>query len=280
MKRRFFFTVMLFLCLLILSTPAVASPVIFSGSGPSPAAIQGVVDTFRAALGPLNPNQPGSFSTGRREINWDGVPDAFSAPNSLLPNFFNVNSPRGAVFSTPGSGFQVSANSVNPTATPIQFGNINPTYPNLFEVFSPQRLFTAVGSNITDVTFFVPGSTVSATVSGFGAVFTDVDLADTTNIQFFNQDNTSLGTFSVIPASGSETFSFLGVLFNSGERVARVRMTSGNSSLGPNESAGVDLVVMDDFIYGEPQAAPLPGTFLLMGTGLAGFWLRRHLMKK
>ena len=60
-----------------------------------------------------------------------------------------------------------------------------------------------------------------------------------------------------------------------------VRITSGNLSLGPgvNES-GNDLVVMDDFIYAEPQATPLPGTFLLMGSGLAGFWLRRRVVKK
>jgi hypothetical protein len=31
-----------------------------------------------------------------------------------------------------------------------------------------------------------------------------------------------------------------------------VRITSGNSRLGPNERRGRDLVVMDDFIYGEP----------------------------
>jgi hypothetical protein len=34
--------------------------------------------------------------------------------------------------------------------------------------------------------------------------------------------------------------------------VARVRITSGNTALGPNESANRDLVVMDDFIFGTP----------------------------
>jgi hypothetical protein len=45
--------------------------------------------------------------------------------------------------------------------------------------------------------------------------------------------------------------SFLGVRFLDDE-VARVRITSGNRALGPNENNGRDLVVMDDFIYGEP----------------------------
>jgi hypothetical protein len=280
MERRYFSMAILFIFLLILSTPAAASSIVFSGSGISAADIQPVVDAFRNVLGTLNPNQPGSFPSGRREINWDGVPDAFSAPNSLPPDFFNVNSPRGVVFSTPGTGFQVSADSANPTATPTDFGNFNAAYPSMFEAFSPQRLFTAVGSNITDVFFFVPGSTIAATVSGFGAVFTDVDLPGSTNIQFFDASNALLGSFPVLSVAGDQTFSFLGVSFTGGERVSRIRITSGNSSLGGLESLGTDLVVMDDFIYGEPQAIPLPGTFLLMGTGLAGFWMRRRFTKK
>lgn len=275
MERRFLLTAMLFLCLLILSTPAAAVPIIFSASGPNTAAIQGTVDAFRATLGNLNPNVAGSFGSGRREINWDGVPDALSAPNNLPPNFFNVNSPRGVVFSTPGTGFQVSANA---GSGPVEFGNINATYPSLFTTFSAQRLFTALGSNIMDVNFFIPGSATPATVNGFGAVFTDVDLADMTKIDFFGQGNAFLGTFSAPPVTGNETLSFLGVFFGD-EIVSMVRITSGNIALGPNESIPtVDLVVMDDFIYGEP--VPLPGTFLLMGTGMAGFWLRRRFTKK
>jgi hypothetical protein len=43
----------------------------------------------------------------------------------------------------------------------------------------------------------------------------------------------------------------LGVRFLE-DRVAKVRITSGNTKLGPNERRGRDLVVMDDFIFGEP----------------------------
>ena len=105
---------------------AQASAILFSASGPNPAGIQATVDAFRTSLGTLNPNVPGSFGTGRREINWDGVPDALSAPNNLPANFFNVNSPRGVIFGTPGTGFQVSATAAS--GTPVEFGNINPTY--------------------------------------------------------------------------------------------------------------------------------------------------------
>jgi hypothetical protein len=180
-----------------------------------------------------------------------------SAPNNLPADFFNVNSPRGVVFSTPGTGFQVSATVAS--GTPVEFGNINATYPTNFQTFSPQRLFTALGSKVVDVTFFVPGSTAPATTSGFGAVFTDVDLFAETSIQFFDETNTSLGVYSVPELAGSENLSFFGVLFNAGERIGRVRITSGNAALGPNENLpATDLVVMDDFIYAEPQGAVTP----------------------
>lgn len=231
-----------------------ANLITFSASGANAAGIQATVDAFRAALGTLNPNVAGSFGTGRREINWDGVPAALAAPNNLPADFFNVNSPRGVVFSTLGTGFQVSASAAS--GTPILFGNINALYPSQFNTFSPQRLFTALGSNIVDVNFFVPGTTTPAFASGFGAVFTDVDLANTTSLQFFDLANVLLGTLFAPPGiTNNETLSFVGGLFTSGEQVSRVRITSGNSALGANESLpGTDLVVMDDFIYAEPRA--------------------------
>jgi hypothetical protein len=252
--------------LFFLVTALQADPILFSASGGSPAAIQGSVDAFRAALGTLNPNVPGSFGSGRREINWDGVPDALSAPNLLPLNFFNVNSPRGAVFSTPGSGVEVSANA---GVAPVRFDNVNPGYSSIFQTFSPQRLFTSIDSTITDVSFFVPGTTIPSFTSGFGAVFTDVDLSTSTSIQFFDLQNDSLGTFFAPVANNG--LSFLGVSFNSGERVGRVRITSGNAAIGAgvNDLPGVDLVVMDDFIYGEPAAVPEPATWALLATGLA-----------
>src|SRR5258705_12760836 len=114
-----------------------ASAITFSASGANPAGIQTTVDAYRTALGTLNPNVAGSFNSGRREINWDGVPNALAAPNLLPADFFNVNSPRGVVLSTPGSGFEVSANA---GVGPIEFDDLNPTYSSIFQPFSPQRL--------------------------------------------------------------------------------------------------------------------------------------------
>lgn len=114
----------------ITTTSAHAGFVVFEATGANAAAITPTRDTFRAAVGGgtvAGPN--GSFGGLRREVNWDGVPDARSDPSLLPANFFNTTSPRGIVLSTPGSGFLVSANAGG--ATPPLFG-----FPNDFQTFS------------------------------------------------------------------------------------------------------------------------------------------------
>jgi hypothetical protein len=252
------------------------------GSGAAPADIQGAVDQFRLDIGSGGANNGvgGIFPNGFRNINWDGVPDNLSAPNDLPGNFFNSTSPRGVVFATgTGTGFQVS--STSGSGTPVRFGNINAAYANTFQTFTPQRLFTALDSTEMDVTFFVPSlSAVGATVNGFGAVFSDVDLGDSAQLDFFGEGNSLLGSFFV-PTSPNNGLSFLGVSFTGGERVARVHVTSGNAPLGSSTLDGglIDLVVMDDFMYGEP--VPEASTLSLFGLGsflwLAGRRLRRKV---
>lgn len=272
--------------LLVLPSLAEAVPIVYSSGGDStPASIVAIRDAFRSALGGGTvAGVNGSFGGLRREINWDGVPDGFSAPNNLPANFFNANSPRGVVFATPGTGFQVSANAGG--IAPIEFGNIDPSYASTFGVFSPQRLFTALGSNIVDIFFFLPGTTTPGLVSGFGSVFTDVDLGNSTTIQFFDDLNASLGIFSVAPGIGaSESLSFLGVLFDQGPVISRVRITSGNAALGAGivDGGSTDLVVMDDFLYSEPLAAsvPEPSTpMLMLGGALLACLLKRKQQAK
>jgi hypothetical protein len=257
MQRRLFVLGGLLACatgLLFRPTLAAAEPVVVQAAGPDAESITPVVDVFREALGDLNPNVPGSFPTGRREINWDGVPDAFAAPNLLPPNFFNVNSPRGVVFATPGSGFQVSANEANPTDTPVRFGNINPTYPALFRTFSPQRLFTPLRTNRMTVKFFVPGTSERATVKGFGAVFTDVDDKDSTKIELYNRYGKRIWWgYAPKGPKANKSLSFLGVVTTAD--IYEVRITAGDAPLNAKNKDGLwrDIVAMDDFLYAEPR---------------------------
>lgn len=255
-------------CAAPLSASAIA---VYSSSGSNAASIQGSVDGFRADLGTNNlANAPATG--GRREINWDGVPAGFSDPNHLPGNFFNSNSPRGAVFETPGSGFKVSANTG--VGTPERFGSINPSFPSSFSVFSSQKLFTAIDSNIVDVKFFVPGTNQAANVRGFGSVFTDVDLLGPTTVEFFDMNNNLLSKQTVLNTPGATSLSFLGVSLEQAI-INRVRITAGNAALSNLD--GFDFVAMDDFIYGEPQAVPAPAAVLLLASGLAALvWARRN----
>jgi hypothetical protein len=269
-----YITITFTLFALTLSTMVSAAPVPFAvGGSNDPASIQATVDAFRAALGdPNNGNAPGPLPSGRREINWDGGGNNSTTTAPVTP--FNVFlDSRGAQFTTPGTGLTQAPPSADPVLFPPGglaglFGN--PTYGTIFSTFSPLRLFAPVDSNIIDGLFFLPGSngTVPATVSGFGAVFTDVDLPDTTQIEFFDAAGDLLFSSFVEPGTVPDgSLSFLGVFFDAGEGLARVRITTGNAALGPNDGGGVDVVAMDDFLYGEPQAIPEPSTWALFGVG-------------
>jgi hypothetical protein len=244
----------------------------FEAEGANPAAITPTRDAFRTEVGGGTvAGANGSFGGVRREINWDGVPETLADPHPLPADFFNVNSPRGAVFSTPGTGFLVSAN-----AGSTLFG-----FANDFQTFSPQKLFTAVNSNITDVSFFVPGTTIAATTSAFGAIFTDVEVAGLTKIEFFDQNNSLIYMHDVL-AGANQGLSFVGAVAENGERISRVRLISGQNTIvsdgvlgNPND----DVVAMDDFLFAEPlRSVPEPSSLVLASLGLAcGLaWFRRQ----
>ncbi|HEY0677982.1 MAG TPA: hypothetical protein VGD17_06840 [Chitinophagaceae bacterium] len=216
--------------------------------------ITDALNEFRELLGPLN-TAPGATG-GRREINWDGVPAALTN-NDLFPgDFFGSSVPtdpngrkRGLINTTPGDGFRISDNN---------FADLNPSYAGQFKAFSPAKTFIANNSIITDNIFKVPGTDIDATVQGFGVVFSDVNNAASTSLEFFAGQR-SLGVFKV-PNNGNNipgAFSFLGVYFPN-EKVTLVRIYSGNAPLLPispvrMDGADDDLVIMDDFIYSEPQ---------------------------
>jgi hypothetical protein len=251
------------------AAPVHAGFVVFEAAGANAAAITPTRDAFRAAVGGGTvAGANGSFGGLRREINWDGVPAAFSDPNPFPADFFNVNSPRGAVFSTPGTGFLVSANAGG--STPVLFG-----FPNDFQAFSPQKLFTAINSPITDVNFFLPGTADRATTSAFGIVFVDVEVANLTQVDFFDAQDHLIFSRDALVGS-NEGLTFLGAVADAGERIARVRITSGANTIVANGllgNANDDVVVMDDFLYAEPAASAVPEPSSLTLLALGGFVL-------
>jgi hypothetical protein len=242
------------------------TPLVFQAAGPDAASIQGAVDAFRASLGDSNGNNPGPLQKGRREINWDGGnPNVLDTTAPVNPFLVFLNT-RGSQFKTPGLGLSQAPPSGGPQGgLAVLFGN--PTYGTIFRAFSQSRLFTPVGSNITNASFSIPGTNgnAPATVRGFGAVFTDVDQPDgsaasatrtsrkaSTFIEYFGKDGRLLFSSSVPPSPGDGSLSFFGIKFDDA-RIASVRIKTGDVAPGPNDDAHHDIVMMDDFIYGEPQ---------------------------
>jgi len=213
-------------------------------------------------LGDNNGNNPGPLQKGRREINWDGGnPNLLDTTTPVNPFLVFLNT-RGSQFKTPGLGLRRLLHWVDLRAgLAVLFGN--PSYAKIFRTFSRSRLFTPVGSNITEASFSIPGTngTAPATVRGFGAVFTDVDQPDgvaaatragSTLIQYFDRNGRLLFSSFVSASPGDGSLSFFGIKFDDA-RIASVRITAGNVAPGPNDNRKNDIVMMDDFIYGEPQ---------------------------
>ncbi len=232
-------------------TPNITS-VVLSSAGDSASIVQ-KLNEFRLLAGdPLN-GAPGA-TAGRREVNWDAVPPNFTNSNNFPFDFFGSFDPllgngrkRGLILTNTGTSFRVDS---------TDFAEVDPSYASQFEAFSRKRLFTYMGNTVTEVTFKVPGTNTDAFVKSFAVIFSDVDQAGLTSIEYFNGSK-SLGVFKA--AIAPQGFSFLGVGFPD-EKVTRVKIVSGNGLLASgvkdiSNGGTKDLVVMDDFLYDEPKAA-------------------------
>jgi hypothetical protein len=205
---------------------------------------------FRTALGDQLNSAPGPFKDGRREIKWDGAALPTNV-NTFPGDFFNTTVKAGAIFSTDGIGFRNSDND---------FSDINPAYADEFNAFSLPKTFMPIGSEEMTVSFRVPGAETPAATRGFGVVFSDVERQGAASIKLFDAEGRSLGQYHAPTRSDPAGFSFVGVVFES-PIVAQVRITSGQQALGEgvqdlSDGGNLDLAVMDDYLYAEPQEIP------------------------
>lgn len=207
------------------------------------------VAEFRTLLGdPANGGTAGQQPAGRREVNWDGAgARPFNNQNNFPTNFFNNNVKAGLI--TVGAAFRNDSSA---------FVELNPNYTNEFKPFTPKVMFSAIGTNVIETLFQVAGATTAAGVSGFGVVLADVDLDNTTSIELYDQDGKSFGRYYAPKRSDANGLSFVGAKYDA-SIVARVKIICGNGALGAGvndlTSGGtLDLVVVDNFIYGEPKA--------------------------
>jgi hypothetical protein len=226
---------------------------VLKASGDS-ATIIGSLNQFRALLGDSVNNAPGKTS-GRREVNWDGVPAQFTNNNNFPLDFFNTTDPagpngrkRGLVYLNTGSPIRLDSSS---------FSEIDASYANQLLPFSKKKALISANSTVSEIVFKVAGTNTDAFVKGFGVIFTDVDTENSTSLEFFNGSK-SLGVFYASKRNSAGGFSFLGVFFPK-EKITRIKINSGNGVAATgvkdlSDGGNNDIVAYDDFFYDEPKS--------------------------
>jgi len=230
---------------------------VYAASAANASSLEPTVTKFRSDLGDLNPNEARSLPAGRREINWDAV-GGTQGNNNLPGDFFHINSPRGLIMSTPGQRLKVSGDNGTDSflmkdVTRDQWGLIE------FGAFSGDKFFAPMGSPVTDIEFRIPGSSQVGCVAGFGAVFMDVDRGGQSFIEFGLSDGTVRKINAPLSGARSKGLSFVGARFTD-TCILSVRIQAGDRPVD-NPDIPVPLpdgVGLDDFIYSEPKAIPVP----------------------
>jgi hypothetical protein len=207
------------------------------------------VTAFKSSLGNLNTTT--GVTGGRREINWDAVPDSF-ALNNMPVNFFNPTGATANIALQRGFEYDVAGNF---RVSKDGFAELKTEAIADVQPFSGTKTFANTGAAAWPVGFKVAGQNTEAAVSAFGVVFVGVNLENTSYIEPFSGDK-SLGKFFAKPYNNISRHSFVGVRF-AGSIITSVKIVHGNGEISSAEkditNGGTkDLVVLDDIIYSEP----------------------------
>lgn len=238
-----------------------ALPTVYSGVGHTGSQL--AFDTFRAAIGGTNASR----------IAWDGVKlDGTDAnPNTRIIDFgktveIPVDRFRavGAIYAEPYAVSGDSFSTVNP-GTAGQFPSFS--FANTFAMFDPNN--GQFKDRAIEQSFVIPGTHEKAATRGFGAIFVDVELQNSSHIEYFGKDKygnkVSLGKFAVPPGKNGEP-QFLGVMYDK-PIITDVVVTPGVKALfsfdgvkvrafgHENLQNGTDLAVTDDFLFARPEQA-------------------------
>jgi hypothetical protein len=262
----------------------IGSPTSFSGVGGTNASGGAftALAAFEAAIGGTNNGATAPQASGFRIINWDGVAldgtdfdgnTVVVVANKVVAIPRNRFEARGALFE---EVYAVSNDS---------FTSVNPGASGLIPAFSPSNTFAMFNDNTIGLDFILPAmppaAPAPAATRGFGAIFRNPQIANTTSIEYFNGSQ-SLGKFFVPSSASAGTAAFLGVLFAS-PIVTGVQLTCGTDTLfnfngttftagGTNSPPTHNLVATDDFAYAEPAAPAnvLAGITATAGTPFGG----------
>jgi hypothetical protein len=229
----------------------------------------------------------GPAATGHREVVWDGVPGKFRNRPDFSETFFDRDAPakagvRGGIIfrALGGTGEEVNdvLNGVLPDpAAPVggddaplggDYSNINPKFAGTLLSFTQSAQFATLGTVVTEISFHVAGTAQKAVVSGLGIVFTSVDRANTTSVEYFDESGRRIarifapvqshGPFPVAGPLVADSFPYSFVGFHDANaRIARVRVTAGEIPIDKAESdlpkGAKDVVTFDDVYYAEPR---------------------------
>ncbi len=258
------------------------------GSPPAPTQVEDDHDNNKDIVNGIK-GPPGPLSLGHREVVWDGVPEVLRNHGTFNPGFFNrqpgatAGVQGGIIFTaTNGTGEEVNdavggttpdpatvgpPNHVNATVGG-DFSNHNSAFAGNLLSFTQSASFAPLGTTITDITFQVAASAKPAVVNGLGIVFASVDKAQTTYIEYFDEQDRSIarvyapvqsqGPFPLVgPLSATKIpYSFVGYVDHDA-RIAHVRVVTGEVpvDLAVNDmpAGNQDVVVFDDVYYGEPR---------------------------